>query len=227
MPKVRNVIALDTGRDLSDLLNAAGERYGFDPVDLLAGAIAEGGLREHAIRERPWPDVSYGLFQPAVKWLGPEATGLARATDGTALDTPENRARARDLCWDAAWLVVYVAPRYAALLKRWGDATAAWCRWNKPNVEPEQNPNMPNYVTAFLRAYPYITQEEPAMPADTEQPSVEEQIKQLSAQQALQTAALRRILEGKLEGADGAAGAVVALEGGQTSIEVALLKDGA
>lgn len=47
----------------------------------------------------------------------------------------------------------------------------------------------------------------------------------LTAQNALLTQAIRRILEGKLEGADGAAGTLVALEGGQTSIDVQLGKD--
>ena len=49
-------------------------------------------------------------------------------------------------------------------------------------------------------------------------------IAQLQQQQALQTECLRRILEGRLEGADGAAGLVVALEGGQTNLEVSLGK---
>lgn len=47
------------------------------------------------------------------------------------------------------------------------------------------------------------------------------QLDQLELVQAKQTLALRQILEGKLTGADGAAGTVVALEGGQTSIDVA------
>ncbi len=47
------------------------------------------------------------------------------------------------------------------------------------------------------------------------------EIAQLEAQQALQTQAIRQILEGKLLGADGAAGTLVALEGGETSVEVA------
>jgi hypothetical protein len=51
--------------------------------------------------------------------------------------------------------------------------------------------------------------------------TTEEDIDQLRAQQALQTQALRQILEGNLEGADGAAGTVVALEGGNSAIEVA------
>lgn len=45
-------------------------------------------------------------------------------------------------------------------------------------------------------------------------------LNQLEQQQAKQTQALRRILEGKLEGADGAAADVIALEGGNTTITV-------
>jgi hypothetical protein len=48
------------------------------------------------------------------------------------------------------------------------------------------------------------------------------ELEQLQRQQALQTEAIRRILEGRLGGADGAAGIVVALEGGNTSVELAL-----
>ncbi|HXI95948.1 MAG TPA: hypothetical protein VNG04_07465 [Candidatus Acidoferrum sp.] len=54
-------------------------------------------------------------------------------------------------------------------------------------------------------------------------PTIDEfqaELEQVKAQQALQTLALRQILEGKLTGT-GAAGTVVALEGGQTTIDVA------
>lgn len=47
-----------------------------------------------------------------------------------------------------------------------------------------------------------------------------QQIAALSAQVAALTKGMRQILEGKLTGADGAAGTVVALEGGQTSLTV-------
>lgn len=50
------------------------------------------------------------------------------------------------------------------------------------------------------------------------------QVAGLEQQQALQTQALRRILEGKLDGADGAAADVIALEGGSASIDVQLGK---
>jgi hypothetical protein len=53
---------------------------------------------------------------------------------------------------------------------------------------------------------------------------LEQKLKQLQDQQALQTQALRQILEMNLEGADGAAGTVVALEGGATTIQVRLGK---
>ncbi len=52
--------------------------------------------------------------------------------------------------------------------------------------------------------------------------ALQQQIAQLQAEQALQTLALRQILEAKLTGADGAAGTVVELEGGQTSLTVTL-----
>lgn len=208
--RVKGVVCLDTSRDISGLLNAAADEHGFDAVGFVAGAIAESGLKEHAARERAWPDVSFGLWQPAVKWLGPEATGLTRAGDGTAIDTPYNCLRARAYCWDAAWLTAYVAPRYVALLKRWGEEIEAWCRWNKPNLEGSANPNRANYIRSYEEAERY---REPMA-------TVEEDVQQLKAQQALQTLALRKILEGELKGADGAAGTVVALEGGQSEIEV-------
>lgn len=58
-------------------------------------------------------------------------------------------------------------------------------------------------------------------------PTIEERLALLETQQGEQTKALRQMLEGKLEGADGAAGTVVALEGGQTSIDVQLGKSSA
>ena len=54
--------------------------------------------------------------------------------------------------------------------------------------------------------------------------TTEQRLAQLEAQQAAQTEAIRRLLEGRLEGADGAAGKVVELEGGRTSIDVRLGK---
>jgi hypothetical protein len=47
-----------------------------------------------------------------------------------------------------------------------------------------------------------------------------QQIAQLKQQVASLTLAVRQILEGKLTGADGAAGTIVAIEGGQTSLDV-------
>jgi hypothetical protein len=153
--RVVNVITLDTLRDITKWLNACAEEYEFDAVGFLGGAISESNLRELAARERVWPDVSYGLWQPAVKWLGPEATGLTREANGTVIDTPENRVRASALCWDAAWLSQYVAPRYARLLETWGTPLEAWCRWNKPNITGIENPNRANYVRGLAEAQEY------------------------------------------------------------------------
>jgi hypothetical protein len=47
-----------------------------------------------------------------------------------------------------------------------------------------------------------------------------QQIAQLQTQVAQLTKGMRQILEARLTGADGAAGTVVALEGGQSTIEV-------
>jgi hypothetical protein len=58
-----------------------------------------------------------------------------------------------------------------------------------------------------------------------EQSDIFEQLALVQQQQAMQTQALRRILEGRLEGADGAAGLIVALEGGHSDLEVGLGKD--
>jgi len=152
---VQNVVARDTGRDLTELVNAAAEKYGFDPVGFLGGAIAESNLDEHSVRNGVWPDVSFGLFHPAVKWVGPEAEPLNRASDGTALDTVANRMRVRDLSWDAEWAINYAAPRYAKLLERWGNPAEAWSRYNKPAIPGDLNPNRANYVRALARAEEY------------------------------------------------------------------------
>ena len=58
----------------------------------------------------------------------------------------------------------------------------------------------------------------------TTSPDLTERVAALEQRDALITEALRRILEGNLEGASGAAADVVALEGGATSIQVALGK---
>jgi hypothetical protein len=153
--KVQGVVCIDSRKDITKWINAAADEFDFAAVGFLAGAIAESNLKEQAAREGAWPDVSYGLYQPAVKWLGREASGLERAADGTVLDTPQNRRRARDLCWDAAWLIQYTAPRYATLLARWGDPLEAWCRWNKPNLPGSENPSRANYERGLREAEGY------------------------------------------------------------------------
>jgi hypothetical protein len=55
-------------------------------------------------------------------------------------------------------------------------------------------------------------------------PTLEDRVELLEQQQAILTDLARRLLEGRLEGAEGAAALVVALEGGRTSIEVGLGK---
>ena len=156
MPRVAGALTRDTGRDISDILNRLAEQHSFDPMAFLGGAIAESTLSEHAARERAWPDVSCGLWQPAVKFLGTDVPGLTRGPDGAALDTPENRQIGRDFCFDAERLATYVAPRYAALLAHWVDPLEAWCRWNAPGVAGVDNPNRSNYVAGLQAAAGYV-----------------------------------------------------------------------
>jgi hypothetical protein len=159
MTRVELIVTRDTGRDISDVLNRLGEEHGFDPIGFLGGAIAESNLNEHAVREKAWPDVSYGLWQPTVKFLGAEVPGLTRGPDTAAVDTTENRQIGRDFCFDAERLAAYVAPRYASLLRRWGDPLEAWCRWNKPSVPGMNNPNRAHYAAGLQAAAGYTLKE--------------------------------------------------------------------
>lgn len=158
--RLSRVVTRDTGRDITAQINRAAEQYGFHAVGLLGGAIAESDLIERAARERTWPDVSYGLWQPAVKWLGPEVPDLSRDPDGTVQDTPANRETARAFCSDAARLIDYVAPRYKTLLERWGSPVEAWCRWNSPSLPGEQNPNRVAYERGVAAAEVYRSGDE-------------------------------------------------------------------
>jgi hypothetical protein len=159
MPRVQGVVTRDTGRDISELLNRLADEHGFDPIGFLGGAIAESSLNEHAARERPWPDVSYGLWQPAVKFLGPMVSGLARGGDGSVTDSSANRQAAREFCFDADRLATYVAPKYAALLQTWREPLEAWCRWNRPNAPGTANPNRSNYIAGLTEALAYALKE--------------------------------------------------------------------
>lgn len=159
---VANVVTVDTKRDISALINAAAAAHGFDAVGFLAGLIGESNLSESAVRERTWPDVSYGLSQPTVAFLHPDSgLSLARDPRGVALDTPENRRLVRDWAHDAGNLIPYTARRYAALLATFGpDPIDAWSRWNAPartTAENEQaQPDvLRNYRNGLAEAQKY------------------------------------------------------------------------
>src|SRR5262249_6485498 len=149
---MKTVVTPDTKRDITQILTLAATHQEFDPIFLLGGAIAESGLREQASRERDWPDVSYGLWQPAVAFLGSEVSGLTRDPNGRVQDTVGNRQTAREFCFDAARLAEYVAPRYAKLLARFGEPLEAWCRWNAPAIPGSENPHRATYKQALATA---------------------------------------------------------------------------
>jgi hypothetical protein len=149
---MKTVIARDTGRDITSIILSEAARHGFDPIGFVAGAIGESSLNEHAARQAVWPDVSFGLWQPAVAFLGNNVPGLTRGPSGIVLDTPANRATARTFCFDAAKLAAYVAPRYAQLLSVHGSSIEAWCRWNLPSVPGTSNPHRPHIVASHAEA---------------------------------------------------------------------------
>lgn len=153
--RVQRVITTNWKIDITSMLNDAAAQYDFDAVGFLAGAIAESDLDELAVRERAWPDVSHGLFQETVKWHSAHISGVELAADGTAKDTPRNRQLHREWFWDAGRSIGYTAPRYAALVKKWGSPLEAWCRWNLPSVSGSQNPNRANYQRGLRKAETY------------------------------------------------------------------------
>lgn len=138
-------------------------------MELLGGAvIAEAGWKEHALRERKFPDVSYGIGQPSVAWCS-KPDGLTPSTDPRYrnADTPANREKCRLYYWDAERALRYAAPRYAAIRANSDSALDAWCRWNKPAIPPLLNPNRAHYARSLAEAEQYREQEGPPMPDST------------------------------------------------------------
>jgi hypothetical protein len=156
--------AKDTGRDLDALLNGRSA----SAVELLGGGvIAEGGWNEHAIRERKYPDVSYGFGQPSIAWCSkPEGLDPSADPRYRNADTPRNRELCKLYFWDAERAIAYMAPRYAAIRATCATALDAWCKWNKPAIPPEQNPNRAHYARSLAEAEQYRVVEEPPV-ADT------------------------------------------------------------
>ncbi len=76
-----------------------------------------------------------------------------------------------------------------------GRLHATWEEWNAPNFDPPDAP--------------FIEDPQGVAPM----PTIEERLTQLEKQVPLQTEGLRRVTEGKYNGAEGSAGIVVELEG--------------
>jgi hypothetical protein len=161
---VQGCQAHDTGRDLDALLNGISAAHGVDPVEMLGGAvIAEGGWREHAIRERKWADVSYGFGQPSVAWCS-KPDGLEPSADlrYRNADTPANRRACQDYFWDADRALRYCTPLYAKLRAKEDSGLDAWCRWNKPSIPPADNPNRAHYARSLAEAEQYRVEDDVA-----------------------------------------------------------------
>ena len=83
---MKPVVTADTHHDITSIILREADRFGFDPIGFVAGAIGESDLAEDATREAAWPDVSYGLWQPAVAFLGNDVPGLTRGANGIVLN---------------------------------------------------------------------------------------------------------------------------------------------
>lgn len=128
---------------------------------LLALAIAESGLNPYARRPRDpgadaayWTDVSHGLYQQTVRW-SVEYREWCAANGHAPADFPGS-----DVCEQIGSLyynpehagAVAVAQLRAKLEQTGGDILGALSRYNKPNMEPSENPNLPNYERGMAAA---------------------------------------------------------------------------
>jgi hypothetical protein len=127
------------------------------PRDALLGlAISESNLDPFARRprtaaddERSWPDVSGGIFQPAVKWTKEYQAG---GFDGS-YPGPEATERILQLYYDPEHAARTAAPLLKHYLQRAnGDPILAMLYYNGPNKDPVTNPNRGNYERGWREA---------------------------------------------------------------------------
>lgn len=181
------VVTVDTGRDITALLNAHSSR----PVLLAALCIGESGLKEHAGREAGGCDFSYGLVQQSVCYPPKGIPGFTYPPAGQkAAASMANLDALKAWSWDAANVLADAGPRLdayadvAAAVLGPSDPRvplAALCLWNAPNLgggttpqavlewmaenlprlDPKHAANRENYRRALAEAEQYRVKEEP------------------------------------------------------------------
>ncbi len=147
-PRVAKVITRQ-GNDISDLCNRHADAQSMPPQVLVAGAIAESNLDEHAERDGDWPDVSFGLWQQTVRW----------APIGDQTNTARNIASVRSALFQPEIAVEIAAPQYGRFWRQYGDGKETLARYNKPSVPYAQNPNKANIDRAWAASEAYVLPE--------------------------------------------------------------------
>jgi hypothetical protein len=234
--RVQDVKTADTRRDITALLNAHSRR----PILLAALCIGESNLKEHAWRNGGGCDISGGLVQQSVCYPPKGIPGFTYPPPGQkAAPSAENLAALKAWSWDAANVLADAGPRLdglydvAAAVLGPSDPRvplAALCLWNAPNLgggttrqavpewmaenlprmDPEHAANRENYRRALAAAEQYRVQEAP-MPDPITDPT--EAIRQLQAQQSLQSEAIAAILTNHYQdGPQSAKGLLVQLD---------------
>jgi N-acetyl-anhydromuramyl-L-alanine amidase AmpD len=153
-PRVTGVISKQDN-DQSDLMNRMADTYNLPPLLLVACAIAESNLDEHAERYGTWPDVSFGEFQQTV----------AFAPIGDHTGSISNISIVRSGLFDVVQAIEIAAPQLGRWWAQDGDPINALCRYNWPGGDPATNPNRANYERGWNAAQLYLAPDEepPAM----------------------------------------------------------------
>ncbi len=174
MVAVANVVANDTGVDLTEIFNAEAAGNGLPSELLVALAIAESELNVRAERwgrhsanarqalaaddraaleallaqiDRETPgDVSFGLFQQTVRW----------ADEGDHSISLQNVLRIRELYSDPGHATAVAARKLGAYWRRFGEPLEALCRYNKPALAGSENPHRARYRKCLKRAGAFL-----------------------------------------------------------------------
>lgn len=151
-PRVTGVVT-SQGRDISALCNQTADkydadagRYPFPPRLLVAQAIAESNLDEHAKRLGKWPDVSFGLWQQTV----------AYAPIGDRSQSTENVDYVRHVLeTDIPQACEIAAKQLSAKYRQTGDAEESMSRYNAPGLTLAMNPNGKHIQESWARSAIY------------------------------------------------------------------------
>lgn len=240
MSRVAGVTAADTDRDLSPLMNAhSRDPLLLTALAIAESSLHEHAWRDGASPEHPC-DISGGLVQQSICYPPKGIPGFTYPPKGQkAQATAANMAALKAWSWDAENVLADAGPRLdglydtAAAVLGADDPRvplAALCLWNAPNLggfktsaavlrwlspeladlDPGHAANRENYHAALAAAEQYRAQEEP-MPDPITDPT--EAIRQLQAQQSLQSEAIAAILANHYQdGSQSAKGLLVQLD---------------